>query len=249
MKQLILWALTICFTADSAVRVVRTNFNLGTFLMYCITAALWVYTLFNRPIDRFCAAGPGRVLKILFFCGCAFAVGMMLFIAAAGVSDRAKGDEKAVVVLGAGLRGERVSSLLARRLNAAYDFYAAHPDVLIVVTGGQGPQEKVPEAHAMRDYLLAKGVPADKLLVEDKSTSTEENFLFARRLLEAAGVSPQEPVAYATNAFHCYRAGCYARAAGFADARAVPASIGFTSVLPCYLREVFAVLYYWAFKR
>ena len=55
-------------------------------------------------------------------------------------------------------------------------------------------------------------------------------------------------IVYVTNAFHCYRAGEYARRAGFADPHALPAGISVLSVLPCYLREVLAVLYYWVFK-
>ena len=228
MKIIFVWLLAIVFLIDSVLRAIRSSFNLGVLMMYLITAALWIYALFHTKIDAFCAAGAGRVLKIIFFCCCAVFALLLIFVAVSGYSDTATKQEKAVIVLGAGLRGERVTDLLARRLDAAYDYHLENPNAVIVVTGGQGPDEDI--------------------LEEASSTSTEENFCFAREILEQHGLSQDEPVAYVTNAFHCYRAAKYAAAAGFTNVNAIPASIGFSSVLPCYMREVMAVLYYWVFR-
>lgn len=249
LKPILLWCLSLFLLGDSILRMIRTNWNLGAALMYLITAAVWVYTLFYKQIDAFCAHGIGLVLKIIFLCGCAFLVAMIIFIAVRAGTDQPNGDERAVIVLGAGLRGDRVSGVLARRLNAAHAYYLEHPDVLLVVTGGQGFQEIIPEADAMRKYLLDLGVPDRQILVEDKSTSTEENFAFARALLEQRGISAEMPIAFSTNNFHCYRSAQYAKEAGFMDVDAIPASTGLESIASCYLREVFAVLYYWVFKR
>ncbi len=247
-KMTIVWALALFLLADSILRAVRSNFNLGVFLMYCLTGGVWAYALFHRQIDAFCAQGPGRVLKWLFWAACAAFAGMMVLIGILGSTARATGRERAVIVLGAAVKGTRVSGLLERRLQAAADFYRRYPDVLLVVSGGQGAGEAIPEAQAMRDWLISAGVPADQILCEDKSTSTEENFAFSRALLTRHGVDADEPVAYVTNRFHCYRAGQYARHAGFTRVSAIPASIGPSSVLPCYMREVFAVCYYWVFR-
>ena len=220
MKIIFVWLLAIVFLIDSVLRAIRSSFNLGVLMMYLITAALWIYALFHTKIDAFCAAGAGRVLKIIFFCCCAVFALLLIFVAVSGYSDTATKQEKAVIVLGAG----------------------------IVVTGEQGPGEDIPEARAMKAYLVEKGVPEKQIVEEASSTSTEENFCFAREILEQHGLSQDEPVAYVTNAFHCYRAAKYAAAAGFTNVNAIPASIGFSSVLPCYMREVMAVLYYWVFR-
>ena len=95
---------------------------------------------------------------------------------------------------------------------------------------------------------MEKGIPAQQIISEEKSTSTEENFLFARQLLEQAGYSADQPTVVVTNAFHCYRGREYARLAGFTQVTSLPAGIPVTAVLPSYLREVFAVLYYCVFK-
>lgn len=249
LKLLLVWGLTLFFTGDSILRALRSNFNLGSFLMYCLTAALWGYAVFHRAIDAFFSTKWGGIVQLLLCAGCVFMALLMLFLALTGYADTADGDEKAVIVLGAGLRGTRVSGLLARRLNAAYLYYEKNPNIVIVVTGGQGPQEDIPEAQAMKGYLIQKGVPESQILTEEKSTSTEENFSFARAVLHRHGIEADMPVAFVTNVFHCYRAARYAENAGFTDVDAIPASIGATSVLPCYMREVLAVLYYWVFKR
>lgn len=153
-----------------------------------------------------------------------------------------------MIVLGAGLRKDRPSLLLRYRLDKAYEYAVAHPDALVITTGGQGRDEWVPEGLAMRNYLIEKGLDSQRVLAECKSTSTEENFLFAKEILVQQGISAQEPVVYVTNAFHCYRGGVYAAMAGFTTAHALPAGIPLRSVLTCYLREAAAVIYYWLFK-
>lgn len=248
IRIIIVWVLAVVLLADSVARSFRSNFNFGLLLMYLLTAALWAYALFHRPIDAFCADGIGHWLKILFFCGVGLFCLLLGFVAVSGYAGGATGAEKAVVVLGAGLRKDVPSDLLRRRLDAAYAYYQENPEVVIVVTGGQGNGETIPEGVAMGRYLAEKGVPQEQIIVEQKSTSTEENLLFAKELLEQRGIGADEPMAVVTNAFHCYRARCYARLVGFEQVSSIPASIGLNSVMPCYMREVFAVLYYWVFK-
>ncbi len=249
MKQIILLALTIIFSIDSILRFMRSSMNLGVFLMYVITVALWVYALFHRNIDAFLSHGIGYILKILFFIGVAFMLFMMLFLFISGHANKANGDEKAVIVLGAGLNGENVSGVLARRLDEAIKLHEKNNDIFIVVTGGQGPNEIIPEAHAMKNYLIANGVSEENIIVEDKSTSTEENFAFAKELLSAQGINSDEEIAFATNTFHCYRSALYARALGYSNISSLPSNTGFGVIMPSYMREVFAVLHYWVFKR
>ena len=74
--------------------------------------------------------------------------------------------------------------LLRYRLDKAYEYAAEHPDLLFVTSGGQGRDEWIPEGQAMRDYLIEKGLPADRVLAENKSTSTEESFAFSLDILK-----------------------------------------------------------------
>ena len=79
------------------------------------------------------------------------------FVAVSGYANPPTGQEKAIIVLGAGLRRDKPSTLLRFRLDKAYEYAVAHPDVLVVTSGGQGRDEWVPEGQAMRDYLIERG--------------------------------------------------------------------------------------------
>ena len=120
--------------------------------------------------------------------------------------------------------------------------------MLVITSGGQGRDEWVPEGQAMRDYLIEKGLDPQRVVAENASTSTEENFAFSLELLKAHGFDETTPIVCVTNAFHCYRAQRYAERAGFTAVTALPAATPWRSVLPCYLREALALAYYWVFK-
>ncbi|MFG2622843.1 YdcF family protein [Streptomyces sp. NPDC048507] len=131
---------------------------------------------------------------------------------------KVRGDVDHVVMLGSGLiGGERVPPLLASRLRKGQEIYAAQlargsRPPLLLPSGGKGSDEKVPEARAMADWLIAAGVPADHIVLEDRSATTEENMLFSREIMEAA--DPGYRCVVVTNNFHAFRAAMMARKAG-----------------------------------
>ena len=91
-----------------------------------------------------------------------------------------------IIIHGAGLDGPRPTPLLAGRIDKALELWKKqHQHGKFVVSGGQGADEIVSEAQAMRDYLLEKGVPADAILMEDKSTTTWENLRYSLAIINA----------------------------------------------------------------
>ncbi|MFH9090007.1 YdcF family protein [Streptomyces sp. NPDC017673] len=122
-----------------------------------------------------------------------------------------------IVVLGSGLTGgDRVPPLLAGRLDRAHalfeDELARGSRPVLITSGGQGPDEAVPEAHAMADYLAARGVPAESLLREARSATTEENLRNSKALMDERGDGYR--CAIVTNDFHAFRAAMIARSLG-----------------------------------
>jgi uncharacterized SAM-binding protein YcdF (DUF218 family) len=126
-----------------------------------------------------------------------------------------------VVVLGAGLRPDGgVPPLLANRLERGREVWSgvdrrAPPGgfrPMLIVSGGQGADEPVPEASAMASYLTARGFPADRLLVEDQSRSTEENLAFSKAIMD--DVRPGARATIVTSDFHAFRAALLARRFG-----------------------------------
>lgn len=150
LKIIIVWVLAVFFLGDSILRSLRSNFNFGLLLVYLITGGLWVYGLFYRPIDAFCAAGAGRVLKILFFCGIGVLAALVAFVVASGYAQQPTGGERAIIVLGAGLRKDTPSDLLRRRLDAAFDAWSRDRQALVVVTGGRAEAKPFPKGWPWR---------------------------------------------------------------------------------------------------
>ncbi|MFI2607461.1 YdcF family protein [Kitasatospora sp. NPDC018619] len=130
---------------------------------------------------------------------------------------RPRQDVDFVVVLGSGLiGGERVPPLLASRLNRGREVYEqqaarGNPPVLIT-SGGQGPDEKLPESHAMAAYLVERGFPEEHIEREDRSRTTEENLLFSKAIMAEA--KPDYRCVVVTNNFHAFRAALLARETG-----------------------------------
>ncbi len=115
-----------------------------------------------------------------------------------------------IIALGCGLLGgERVSKLLSGRLDKAIKIYKrCKTPAKIIVSGGQGPDEKISEAEAMKRYLLEQGIPEEDILLEDKSVNTLENLRNSKALIESRG--EHGPIAICTSNYHVLRALIYA---------------------------------------
>jgi uncharacterized SAM-binding protein YcdF (DUF218 family) len=137
------------------------------------------------------------------------------------------GNADFVVVLGAGLRPDgAVPPLLASRLDRAAAVWAALRDrrgptgpdgpagrcPLLIVSGGKGGDERLPEADAMATYLVGRGFPADKIVREDRSRNTEENLRFSQAIMD--DLLPGGRCVIVTSDFHAFRAALIARRLG-----------------------------------
>jgi len=181
-------------------------------LAYVATAVLGLVA--NDPVIIVWLMLLGLPIGYVAFMFTAF----LLYSTAYGVLTRRFGRPvDAVVVLGAGLiRGERVSPLLAARLDLGRRHYersrAAGRETVIITSGGQGPDEKLSEAEAMARYLVDAGVDPEHVLKEDRSTDTRENLEFSSAVLEGAAVTGD--IAVATNNYHAFRSATLMRTTG-----------------------------------
>jgi len=88
------------------------------------------------------------------------------------------------IILGAAVWNDQPSPGLRERLDLAYSLYRDGYVPCLLVSGGLGDGKQVAEAVAMKNYLMAKGVPEEDILVENQSRNTYENLLFSKRLME-----------------------------------------------------------------
>lgn len=229
----------VLLIGNTALMSVIANFNIGLVPVFMLGAVLLVYGIFFGRLPF------RKVISSLLAFGLAVIVAFSSFLAIYGRNDNAEYNEETVIVLGCGIRGERVSVGLAKRLNKAYEYHLQNPEAVIIVSGGQGPQEDIPEALAMKRYLVDKGVPEDKIIMEDKSTSTIENFRFSHEIMKEKGFSDSS-VVFVTNGYHVYRAASYAKAEGL-TVKHLGTDIIWYTIPMNYMREMLAVLKMWVF--
>ena len=154
-------------------------------------------------------------------------------------------DEDVVIVLGARVVGERVSNALAKRLDMAVYYFERNPNVYIIVCGGLGDRAIITEAEAMARYLYARGIPRERILLEDTSTSTYENLAFAYGILNEHFPDGFRAVVVSNN-FHMYRAVRTARSVGM-NVNHLGAPTPTRLLAENYLREMLAVVNFWFF--
>ena len=122
-----------------------------------------------------------------------------------GSHDHIRGDPQVMVILGCQVKSWGPSVLLQDRLDKALDYLEDHPDLTIVVSGGQGPDEPVSEARCMYDYLTEHGVDEAQILLEDQSHNTVENLRYTMDLLAEAGCDTTADMVVVSNGFHLTR--------------------------------------------
>lgn len=146
-----------------------------------------------------------------------------------------------LLVLGCGLEGEEPGPLLTARIDAAADYLEAHPQCTAVASGGQGADEAISEAEAISQGLQKRGIAKDRILKEEMSTSTYENFLFSKQLLDTLKNGEPYAIAFVTNDFHIYRSRKLAAYAGFLNPSAISAPSSAMEFYPHFVREIAAV--------
>lgn len=146
-----------------------------------------------------------------------------------------------VIVLGARLYGDIPSPSLQERLNAAREYLIENNDIKVVVSGGQGIDEDVSEAQAMKKYLVDNGIENDRIILEDKSTTTFENLKMSVDKIMEVYDKENLSVLIATNRYHVFRSKLLAKRLGLMP-YGLPAKTPPTTVLFSYVREYFAVI-------
>lgn len=153
-----------------------------------------------------------------------------------------------LVVLGARVYGEVPSPSLTERLKVSKEYLIQNQDIKVILSGGQGPGESITEALAMKRYLLDNGIDEDRIILEDRSTSTFENLQFSLDKIREIDDSEDISILIATNSYHIFRAKLLAGRLGV-KAYGLPAKIPPTTLVKSYVREYLAVIKSWIFDR
>lgn len=241
-KEVIYYAIPLlCLTLGTLALTVYTAVRFTGFLLCCAAGALAVLGVLSRlGRTRTWARWARRFLLVLLAAGFALFAALEIRVLSWARTDTDT-EASAILVLGAGVNGTTPSLSLETRLTAALTYAQDHPEAPIVVSGCQGPGEEISEAACMYGWLEARGVPPERILLEDRARDTEENIRYSLALLEERGIGGN--VAVVTSGYHLCRAAHHMERMGGAmvpvaapmPAQYLPLSVNY------YIREAFAM--------
>ena len=236
-KILVATGILLCLDATILLTAVNGSVNFPTSIAGLF---LLLFGFFYDKIDK--------RLKIAFLTFIAIYASTILFIAVKTSDDTADFDENYVIVLGAGIKDEKVLKSLQKRLDKCLEYATRNPEAIIIVSGGQGRGESISEAEAMKRYLIDCGVNGAKILKEDKSTNTNENFRFSKQIIDELSTEKEKArIVFITNSYHSYRAKLIARGQGI-ETTVLNAPLPIYLRPSSYIRETLAVFKFFVFR-
>lgn len=218
--------------------IVFSGHDYIAYALYLIAALIVAFRFMGRRLRMV-------ICIILALCLVYFVIVEIPIISAASGDGDFEADY--IIVLGALVRGEEPSLSMIERTQAALDYMNAHPDTLVIVSGGQGDMEDISEAEAMYRWLVDNGADESRILLEERSTSTQENLAFSFDIIRQRGDDPAKATAVVTSEYHIYRAQLLGRDLGV-ELGGISAHTTYFSVrLNYFIREAFGVTYKWIF--
>ena len=217
------------------------------FIIYIsIGLIIFLYSFFYPQINVLCKKPILKIINNILKTGIVFFIITFTLLSAVIYSKsitEPKEKPDALIVLGAGLIGDKITLPLQNRLNAAAEYYFENPSVIIIVSGGQGSNETVTEAYAMKKYLISLGVLEDKIIEEGLSTRTVENLKFSKDILDNYFENDNYSIVYVTNGTHVFRSGLISNQMGL-NSESIGAKNQPYLAVNQYLYEYFALIKY-----
>lgn len=154
-----------------------------------------------------------------------------------------------LVVLGAKVRQDGPSVSLWDRIYETVSYLNAHPDTIAIVSGGQGEDEPITEAKSMHDELVKLGISEDRIWMESKATSTDENLRYSLDLIEEKTGRRPQTLGVLSSEYHLFRASLMAKKLGVEFVGVPAKTTKITQLINHAMREVAGVWHFYIFGR
>lgn len=178
------------------------------------------------------------VAAVFFFCG-----SLILINVIKGSKGSAKEAPDFLLILGCRVRGNEAEETLQMRIDAASEYLRKNPDVTAIACGGIVHKDQFKsEAQVIAEQLMQKGIGQNRIILEDKSTTTRENFINAKTIIDSMNLKHTPKMAFLSSEFHLYRSELLAKRYGF-DLTSVPAKSPSKLKIKNFLREVIIIMY------
>ncbi len=183
---LIISAITALLIGAYIITVFITRFSAIAFVMpFCAftlaCVAFFGYKVLPKWLKGVLCAGMSFFLATY--------IAFLSYSLATAASSKARLDalpedeQLTVMIFGCYVRGEEPGRTLTTRLDAALSLLKRYPNADCIVSGGQGSNEAISEAEAMRRYLVSCGIAEERITLEDRSTNTSENLEYTFAIL------------------------------------------------------------------
>ena len=185
-----------------------------------------------------------KILKNISHAGFIFVaitfLAAQIFIACTG-KENCTFKEKYVIGLGAGLIGEEPTKPLKLRMEKLYEYMLINRDATAIVCGGRGKTEDITEAEAYFRYLTGRGIEPERIILEDKSRNTAQNFRNTAEIIKEREGTTDVSCAVVTSDFHMWRSLFYGRKYGICANAAPAPTVGMFTNTECRVREYFSL--------
>lgn len=226
----------LVFIRPTAANIFNAGNTAGVLVSAFLAFCSIYYEKVFKIIKNICQKKVGKIILIILSVLILLGISLCIFLSVlmSQAMNNYPPEAKPVIVLGSKLNGDVPSEMLTRRLEAAEKYLKENTGTICVVSGGQGKDESISEAQAMRKYLVNAGISPERITEEDRSVNTNENIRFSKELIK--GKTDTDEVVIITDGFHQYRAGFLAEQNGM-KAYAVNAQTNPNYVPTYWVRE------------
>lgn len=247
--HILLFIIGLILLLDGIILILWKKIHLGTILPILIGASFCAYVLFFQKIHNFLKQKAfyqrtfkliqiGFVLWVLSFIG--FCIYLNQFIQQRQTFNF---KPEIIIVLGSQVKNGYPTPALKSRLDQSAILAEQYPHSYLLMTGGLDLGEQIAEADVMADYLQKyHSISAQRLLIENKSTSTELNLKYGETILNQHGLNKQQAILIVSNDFHLLRAEKIATKLGYTHISSFPAPTPLNIRYNAWLREYFAFI-------
>ena len=221
------------------------GYSFSALVCVCLIALILFYTFMPLVGLRYpvFAKWTVRIFSVLLAIGLTVVSVTEAIIIHASFGDP-KEQVEYMVVLGAKVNADGPSVSLWDRICGAYEYLEDHPEVIAIVSGGQGTDEPITEAECMYRELVSLGIDPKRIWIEDEATSTWENLNFTLDLIEAKTGNRPEKLGVLSSEYHLFRASLFAKRCGV-EFVGIPARTSRASqMINHFMREVAGVWHY-----
>ena len=221
------------------------GYSFSALVCLCLIGLILFYTVMPMVGQTFpaFAAITTRIFTVLLVMGL-LVVGITEAVIIHASFGNPKEQVDYMVVLGAKVNADGPSVSLWDRICGAYEYLEEHPEVIAIVSGGQGTDEPITEAECMYRELVNLGIDPKRLWKEEEATSTWENLKFSLDLIEEKTGTRPAKLGVLSSEYHLFRASLFAKACDVQFV-GIPAKTSRTSqAINHFMREVAGVWHY-----